>query len=103
MDGLNMQSLGKLQLLIPPLAEQEAILKYVAIASQPLISAINRLLGEIELFREYRTRLIAEVVTGKLDVREFAANLSGEDRPETGNDRSDANDDRQLNDEEAEA
>ena len=31
--------------------------------------------GEIELLREYRTRLIAEVVTGKLDVREAAAAL----------------------------
>ena len=31
--------------------------------------------GEIELLREYRTRLIADVVTGKLDVREAAADL----------------------------
>ena len=30
---------------------------------------------EIELLREYRTRLIADVVTGKLDVREAAARL----------------------------
>lgn len=29
----------------------------------------------IELFREYRTRLIADVVTGKLDVREAAARM----------------------------
>lgn len=38
------------------------------------------------LLREYRTRLIADVVTGKLDVREAAANLPGEpedDEPET--------------------
>lgn len=28
---------------------------------------------EIDLLREYRTRLIADVVTGKLDVREAAA------------------------------
>jgi type I restriction enzyme S subunit len=30
---------------------------------------------EIELLNEYRTRLIADVVTGKLDVREAAATL----------------------------
>ena len=30
---------------------------------------------EIDLLREYRTRLIADVVTGKLDVREAAAEL----------------------------
>ena len=33
---------------------------------------------EIELLREYRTRLIADVVTGKLDVREAAAKLPDE-------------------------
>ena len=33
---------------------------------------------EIALLREYRTRLIADVVTGKLDVREAAARLPDE-------------------------
>ena len=33
---------------------------------------------EIDLLREYRTRLIADVVTGKLDVREAAARLPDE-------------------------
>ena len=42
---------------------------------------------EIELLREYRTRLIADVATGKLDVREAAASLP--DEPE----ESDATDD----------
>ncbi|HVS15969.1 MAG TPA: hypothetical protein VMV46_18760 [Thermoanaerobaculia bacterium] len=36
----------------------------------------TRLEREIALLREYRTRLIADVVTGKLDVREAAARLS---------------------------
>ena len=41
-------------------------------------------LSEIALFREYRTRLIADVVTGKLDVREAAARLPAEvDEPES--------------------
>ena len=33
---------------------------------------------EVSLLREYRTRLIADVVTGKLDVREAAAGLPDE-------------------------
>ena len=41
-------------------------------------TAISRLEREIELLREYRTRLIADVVTGKLDVREAAAALPDE-------------------------
>ncbi|MEE9614491.1 MAG: hypothetical protein V3W31_05990 [Thermodesulfobacteriota bacterium] len=35
-------------------------------------------LFKLELLREYRTRLIADVVTGKLDVREAEANLPDE-------------------------
>jgi type I restriction enzyme S subunit len=42
-------------------------------------TAISRLEREIELLREYRTRLIADVVTGKLDVRTAAAQLPDED------------------------
>lgn len=41
-------------------------------------SALGRLQGEIALAREYRTRLITDVVTGKLDVRTAAENLPDE-------------------------
>ena len=47
------------------------------IESSPHRAAVAAL-REIDLIREYRTRLIADVVTGKLDVREAAANLSEE-------------------------
>jgi len=40
-----------------------------------LSAAISRLEREIELLREYRTRLVADVVTGKLDVRDAAERL----------------------------
>ena len=43
--------------------------------TNPIDSAISRLEREIELLREYRTRLVADVVTGKLDVLEVAAHL----------------------------
>ena len=42
-------------------------------------AAIVRARRQIELLQEYRTRLIADVVTGKLDVREAAAQLPDED------------------------
>ena len=45
----------------------------------PIINAaIARARRQIELLQEYRTRLIADVVTGKLDVRETAAQLPDE-------------------------
>jgi type I restriction enzyme S subunit len=55
--------------------------------------AISRLEREIELLREYRTRLVADVVTGKLDVREAAARLPDEVTPDAVEEAADDLDD----------
>ena len=60
---------------VPPLSEQAAIARYLDDETANIDFAIDRARHEIELLNEYRTRLIADVVTGKLDVREVAANL----------------------------
>ena len=78
MEGLNMEILGKLLILVPPLHEQDAILSSVGSETQSLLAAISSAQRELDLLREYRTRLIADVVTGKLDVREAAAQLPEE-------------------------
>lgn len=52
-----------------------AIAEFLDKATTNIDSAINRTRRQIELLSEYRTRLIANVVTGKLDVREAAAKL----------------------------
>ena len=75
MEGLNMVILARLQLLIPPLVDQDAILDFVRKETATLNSAIARTEREIALMQEYRTRLTADIVTGKLDVREAAAKL----------------------------
>ena len=59
----------------PPLAEQTAIVDYLDKATAGIDAAIGRARRQIELLREYRTRLISDVVTGKLDVRAAAAQL----------------------------
>lgn len=76
--NLNTGIVRRLVCPLPPIAEQEYILIYVENKSAPLNTAISRLEREIELLREYRTRLTADVVTGKLDVREAAAQLPEE-------------------------
>lgn len=68
----------RVPIVIPPLAEQSAIVLHVESEAKEIQSAINRTEVEIELLRDYRTRLIADVVTGKLDVREAAAALPDE-------------------------
>lgn len=61
--------------LLLPLAEQEEIVAYIAKETAAITTAIARTEREIALMQEYRTRLTADLVTGKLDVREAAARL----------------------------
>ncbi len=64
--------IGNLVIAYPPThAEQRNILTETEAATSILQVAIDRAASEIELVQEYRTRLIADVVTGKLDVRGF--------------------------------
>ena len=62
---------------LPSLPEQTAIVRYLDKATADVDTAIDRARRQIELLRDYRTRLIADAVTGKLDVREASA-LTGE-------------------------
>jgi type I restriction enzyme S subunit len=62
----------------PPYIEQVAIADAIARMTAGIEAASDRVRREIAPFMEYRTRLIADVVTGKLDVREVAARLPEE-------------------------
>jgi len=73
--GIKASKLPQLQLLIPPVAEQRSLLTWIRSNCGPIDVARKQSESEIALLREYRTRLIADVVTGKFDVREAAANL----------------------------
>ncbi|PKN69620.1 MAG: restriction endonuclease subunit S [Deltaproteobacteria bacterium HGW-Deltaproteobacteria-12] len=63
----------------PSSGEQIDVVKFVNDATAEITSAISRLKTEIALLLEYRTRLVSDVVTGKLDVREAAAKLPEEE------------------------
>ncbi|MCK6395177.1 hypothetical protein [Zoogloea sp.] len=76
----SMQNIGQgvvkgLWVSMPPLDEQAVILAALTEATDPLNTAIARTEREIALMQEYRTRLTADIVTGKLDVREAAGKL----------------------------
>jgi type I restriction enzyme S subunit len=71
----NMDDIGWMKILAPPLSEQiEIVAKVTELTEAPSL-VIVKTEREITFLREYRTRLIADVVTGKLDVREMAAGL----------------------------
>jgi type I restriction enzyme S subunit len=63
---------------IPPDSEQAEIAAWIKYETSSGDHAIEKARREIELLREYRTRLIADVVTGELDVRDAAARLPAE-------------------------
>jgi type I restriction enzyme S subunit len=86
---------------LPPVHEQVCINDQLKLELAGVNGTISRLEREIDLLREYRTRLVADVVTGKLDVREAAAMLPGEAVPATAENDSDQSIDPEVADEEA--
>jgi len=58
---------------LPPLEEQRAIIAHINMKCAEISQALSRAEHEIELIREYRARLISDVVTGQIDVRGIAA------------------------------
>ena len=76
---LTQDRLMAISIAVAPLEEQDLIVEHTEVQTRPLKIAISRLEREIDLLREYRTRLVADVVTGKLDVREAATRLPDEE------------------------
>ena len=68
----------EVDIAMPPEHEQAEIVEYIDRKITKIASNIVRARRQIELLQEYRTRLIADVVTGKLDVRKAAALLPDE-------------------------
>lgn len=94
---------------VPPKHEQDRIVAYVEQKAAKFRALIDRARHEIDLIREYRTRLIADVVTGKVDVRGLALaepplddeqidegiddeEMLGDDEPELVEEAADADD-----------
>ena len=69
---------GMIPVALPQREEQTRIMQGLEAELTELHAAISRVEREIDLIREYRTRLIADVVTGKLDVQAAAAALPEE-------------------------
>ena len=64
------QFIGNMRFPLPPVSEQAAIVERLERSAAAIDAALARARRQIGLLREYRERLINDVVTGKLDVRE---------------------------------
>ena len=90
-DGQALRYANFVQIPLPrvPIEEQRAIASFLDKVLAEAVATVHRLQREVSLLREYRTRLIADVVTGKLDVREWAARLPDEIQEAEDIDRDD--------------
>jgi type I restriction enzyme S subunit len=76
--NLNSSRYGRMSIPVPTRSDQDAIVEYIHEHTSTIDTVIARTEREIILMQEYRTTLTAEVVTGKLDVREAVKRLPAE-------------------------
>ena len=75
---LTKDRLMSIAIAVPTLEEQQSFVTSVTDATYHLRRAIFLERRQIELLREYRTRLISDAVTGKIDVREATVGAKGD-------------------------
>jgi type I restriction enzyme S subunit len=69
--NIGMEDMNRMRICIPPIEEQTQIVEYLDEQTQKIDSTIEKETNRIELLQEYRQSLISEVVTGKVDVRDW--------------------------------
>jgi type I restriction enzyme, S subunit len=72
---INVADIKSLRVLVPPRDEQDSICRFLDSELASYDAVLDCSEREIAILREYRARLAADVVTGKLDVRGAARNL----------------------------
>jgi type I restriction enzyme, S subunit len=68
--AINASDLGNIKIIVPASSEQQAIADFLNKKTEEIDGTISKAEKQIELLTEYRTALISEAVTGKIDVRE---------------------------------
>ena len=73
--GLSHAAMKSLLIPVPSLREQAVISRYLRAKHRTTQELIKHTENTIDCLKEYRTRLISDVVTGKLDVQDAVTNL----------------------------
>jgi type I restriction enzyme S subunit len=71
----NSTTVRELPIVLSAVEEQRALLARAADFAAPMVDAVTRTAREIALLQEFRVRLVADVVTGQVDVRGIATSL----------------------------
>jgi type I restriction enzyme S subunit len=73
--GLSLDDVKSVVVAVPPLDEQRAITRHLETQLERFTGPVTAATREIAVVREYRSRLISDVVTGKADVRDATKRL----------------------------
>ena len=68
---ISQEKINEFPIIEPPVSEQKQIVDYLDEQTQKIDSTIEKETKRIELLKEYRQSLISDVVTGKIDVRDY--------------------------------
>lgn len=69
---LSQNQISNFNILLPPnLAEQLSITEFITLETSTIDTLISKYQKQIDLMKEYRTSLISQAVTGKIDVRDW--------------------------------
>ncbi len=79
MTTIGQDKMSSLEVILPPMIEQKAILAYIDQETTKIDKLISRIQEGIKKLKEYSTALISAAVTGKIDVRGEVADMSAED------------------------
>ena len=90
-------TIQNLSIALPPISEQKSIISAIADQCAHLNLAVSHGRKELDLLREYRIRMIADVVTGKIDVRGIQMSVCENDEPPDAFDDHEDPDEDELN------
>lgn len=68
---MSINKMKEIPFIVPPADEQQAIVEYIPVAFAKYDAAIEKLTKEVEVLHELRNKLISDVVTGQIDVRDI--------------------------------
>ena len=76
--NLNVERIGSKKIPLPSVDEQVTIVRHLAEVTAHIDAGIELAHRQVGLIGEYRTRLIADIVTGQIDVRNATVELPGQ-------------------------
>ena len=79
----------RIRLLCPPVDEQRAIIEFAEKTTETIRRSMDVTRRQLSRMAEFHTRIIADVVTGKVDVRSATASLPEDDFDDTKDQRND--------------